>query len=122
MWRGLCGWVVCIELAGCSSSSVCCSFQRSQALDGADGIDNFDILVQDLEGNIAADIHQARDKANDERTLSSDDDGSDKQQDSLVRKAIDGLKILAKGGLGHPTGRGDANVYSFLDSVLIFGA
>lgn len=79
-------------------------FKGSYALDVADGIDNVDAFVQELEGDITADIQQARDKAN-AGTPSNENNRGGGHKDSLVRKAIDGLKILARGVLGHPMGR-----------------
>jgi hypothetical protein len=81
-------------------------FKGSHALDIADGIENLDAFVQELEQDIAADIQRAKDKANAGTPKSpSENNGGGGHKDSLVRKAIDGLKILVRGVLGHPMGR-----------------
>jgi len=82
-------------------------FKGSHVLDVADGIDNLDAFVQELERDIAADIQQAREKANvgTPKLPKDNNGGGGCYKDSLVRKTIDGLKILARGVLGHPMGR-----------------
>jgi hypothetical protein len=77
------------------------------AISVADGIDNVDAFVQALEQDIAADIQHAKDdKANGRAAAEKNNDDSYKE-DSLVRKAINGLKLLARGVLGHPMARSE---------------
>jgi hypothetical protein len=77
-------------------------FKGYHAISVADGIDNVDAFASALEKDIAADIQRAKDKANSVAERPKDDSY---KEDSLVRKAIDGLKLLARDILGHPMAR-----------------
>jgi hypothetical protein len=77
-------------------------FKGYHAIGPADGIDNVDAFASALEKDIAADIQCAKDKANSVAERPKDDSY---KEDSLVRKAIDGLKLLARDVLGHPMAR-----------------